>query len=644
MRAWGKRAAAMALGAVLAAGLTACGGEVKAGPETERDEPLVIRMYGTLDESYIPFLNALAERFPEANLKYEFQWDIPGVTEMERRILNGDGPDLAVVNGEALSSLTERELLLDLTGTELSTRYHVSAMTALNDQGRVLALPLPNDLRCLMCNLKILRENGIEQPPRTIPELIEICQTLTERGQGALMVDDQLYQMVLSTSYLCKPEGYDWLTAYNDGRAAMAGTPAEDAWRTFERLAGVSGCSVEDAGNMPAGRTSLMMEGEYAFRVVTLSNLKFMREQGVGEEVVALPLLGETEEDQWVFYAGQQNMRYFVASGALAEPENAEKKALVLRMLDWISTEEGQQILANCGSAAISYVNDVEVDQGKIMEYLNPVIETGRLTSIEVLERGVKAVVSSSAVQILGGDMTPAAAAAACDAQNVAYVPPEKKTGLDEVIGTATATIYWRKPVAVTVGSPMTQLAAQAMAEAFPEADFSFAMAKNATSTLYAGNITIGDALTCATGEGNSELVLVQAAGQQIRELIEAGVGSPTETTFVVPYGVAGKGRLLHPAGLTYRADITHETGDKITEIRLADGGTLEPDRTYTIIVSKLLVDGVTAPNLEGCEILPTGKYLYDVLVDYIRAHGEVSPPELGMEITGTPTPLYTLP
>lgn len=644
MKTWNKRLLLAAVGAAAVSGLAGCGREQEAVVSpVEESRPMIIEMHGSLDESYLPFFDALSEQFPEIELKYEFQWDKPGEIEMERRILHEDGPDLAIVIGTALQSLTEKDLLLDLTNTSFSTRYHVSTMTALNDQGRVLGLPLPNDLRALICNRAILEANGVTELPQTVPELIEVCKTLTARGQGALIADEQIYQMLLRTAYLCKPAGYDWLQAYNQGEGTMAGTPAEDAWNDLEALAAVSGCSKADASSQAARRTELMMQGTYAFRCATMSNIRFMLEADPDMDLVALPMLGATEEDRWAFYAEQHGMRYFVANGELARPENDEKREMVLQILDWISTDEAQQILAYCGSAAVSYVNGVELELGETMEYLKPVIEAGHLTSSDKLERGVWEVMTASVGDIVDGTMTADEAVIACDIQNKEYIPAEKQTGLDEVIGTAAAPVYWRKPAAVTVGAPMTQLAAEAMAEAFPEADFAFAMAKNAASTLYAGEITMEDALICANGEGDRELVLVEATGGQIRTLIEAGVGAPTKANCMVPYGIAGKGRLLHPVGLTYQADITREQGDKITELVLADGRELDLEKTYTIVVSGLLVDGVTEPNLKECQNTVTGKYLRDVLVDYIRSHGEVSPPELGFEIAGA-MPVYTLP
>lgn len=643
-KVWNKMLMLAAIGVAAVSGLAGCGKKQDVTVSlAEESHPMMIKMHGSLDESYLPFFDALSEQFPGIELKYEFQWDKPGEIELERRILHDDGPDLAVVIGSALHSLTEKNLLLDLTNAPFSTRYHVSTMTALNDQGRVLGLPLPNDLRALICNREVLKANGVTELPKTVPELIEVCKTLTAHGQGALIADEQIYQMLLRTAYLCKPAGYDWLQAYNRGEGTMAGTPAENAWKDMEALAAVSGCSKEDASSQAARRTELMMQGKYAFRCATMSNMRFMMEAHPDMDLVALPMLGATEEDQWAFYAEQHGMRYFVANRNLAQPENDEKRELVLQILDWISTDEAQQILAYCGSAAVSYVNGVELELGETMEYLKPVIEAGHLTSSDKLERGVWEVMTAGAVEIVDGTMTAEEAVMACDIQNKEYIPAEKQTDLDEVIGKASAPVYWRKPAAVTVGSPMTQLAAEAMAEAFPEADFAFAMAKNAASTLYAGEITMEDALVCANGEGDRELVLAEATGAQIRALIEAGVGAPTKANCMVPYGVIGKGRLLHPAGLTYQADITRENGDKITELVLADGSELDMGKTYTIVVSGLLVDGVTEPNLKECQNTVTGKYLKDVLVDYIRAHEEVSPPELGFEITGA-MPVYTLP
>lgn len=130
----------------------------------------------------------------------------------------------------------------------------------------------------MICNREILEANGVTDLPRTVPELIEICKTLTARGQGALIADEQIYLMLLRTAYLCKPAGYDWLQAYNQGEGTMAGTPAEDSWNDLEALAAVSGCSKADASSQAARRTELMMEGTYAFRCVTMSNMRFMLE------------------------------------------------------------------------------------------------------------------------------------------------------------------------------------------------------------------------------------------------------------------------------------------------------------------------------------------------------------------------------
>lgn len=628
------------LSIALSIGITGCSKET---PVTvEEETPLCIKVYGSLDEAYLPFFNALAEQFPEVELQYEYQWDNAGIQETERRMIHGDGPDLAVVNGAALLSLTDKNLLLDLTGMEFSLRYHVSTMTELNDSGRVMGLPLPNDLRCLVCNRGILEENGITWLPKTVGELQEICQILSERGQGAIIADEHLYLMLLYTSYLCKPMGYEWLQSYNEGKETMAGTPAADAWEKFAELAAVSGYIQEKSIATPAYRTNLVINGQYAFRSVNLSNLNYMLDMNPELNLVALPLLGETEEDQWVFYAHQRNMRYFVANGVLAQPENAKKQEVILQMLDWISTEEAQQILASCGSSAVSYVSNIKLNQGNVMEYLDPIIDNGHLTSSDSFGRGVDDVITQCALEIVYGKLLPEEAVRICDKQNQEYQPLEEWVGVDEVIGTATDPIYWRKPEAVTVGSPMTQLAAIAMAEAFPEADFAFAMAKNTASTLYKGEITLHDAIVCTNGESDSELMLVQATGAQIKEIVEEGVGAPYKATFTAPYGIAGKGRLLHPSGLTYKADVTREAGGKVTEMALADGSELDLDKTYTIVVSRLMIDGVTEPNLKGCQAEPTGKYLRDVLAEYIRTHKEISPPEMNFEIIGA-SPIYTL-
>lgn len=612
--------------------------------ETSSESPIVIRMYGNLDAAYLPFLNKMQEEFPEMKLEYEFQWDQAFFKEPERRMAHQDGSDLFILKGDALTSMTENGYLLNLTGENFSSRYHVSTMTSLNENGEIYGLPLPSDIFCLLCNKKILEENGISRLPKSIPELIDICKSLNANNQGAIIVDSELYSMLLHTSWLYSLEGYEWITDYNAGKTVMSGTPAETAWTTLKEIAKVSGCSLKDSSALPARKTALMQKGKYAFRISNIGNLKYMMDENPDTDLVALPFLGEGEKDQWVFYSTPQNLRYFAASKELDLPENTKKKEIVLKLLDWFSTSDAQKLLASCGGSAATYIDDIDLEQGSIMDYLSPVIETGHLTNSGVFERGIGDCINECVAKILTGDISPQKAAAKCDITNAAYIAPQEASGGDELIGHADETVYWRKAAAVTIGSPMTQLAAAAMAEAFPKADFAFAMAKNTATTLYEGDITQKDILECADGEADSELVLIQVTGKKLKEVMEMGIGTLSQPNFIIPYGIEGAGRLLHPQGLTYEADVTREIGDRITSITLDNGKALDPETIYTIAVSSLMVDGVTEPNFSGCEVTSTGKYLNDVLTEYIRSHKNISSPNVGFNITGAPVPLYELP
>lgn len=619
---------------LILSGISGCSNSNVKLDKSSENKKIKISFYGNLDESYLPFLNSMAEQIPQAQLCYEYQWDIAVDAEPERRIANGDGPDLFIINGNYLSSMAEKDMLLNLTDTDFSTRYHVSAMTLANKTGNVYGLPLPNDLRCLICNKDILKKYGITELPKSTSELIEICKKLNSEGQGSIIFDIELYYMLLRANYLCKPDGFEWISDYNKGNGTMKGTPVEKYWETLEEISKYSGCSQKDSFASPSRKTTLMSEGKYAFRASTLSNLKFT----LGEsdmDLVAIPLLGETEQDQWVYYANSQTMRYFAANAELDKPENAEKKEIVLKLLDWISTEDTQQLLAKCGSSAISYVNNVELEQDEIMKYLDPVIKQGHLTNSPNLERNLKDTILDCAVKILIGELTPQQAVEICDEQNRNYKLEKDAFDSDKVIGYCKENIYWRKPEAVTIGSPMTQLAAIAMSDSFSQADFSFAMARNTLSSLYEGDVTIRDILACFIGEQDSELVLVKASGKQIKDVIDAGVGSAIEPNYIAPYGISGAGRLIHPVGLSYKADVRKGKGNKITEIILNDGNTLDLDKMYTVIVSKLMVDVVLEPNFKDCEVISTGKYLKDIMFDYVTSHEELISPEVNFEIFG---------
>ncbi len=221
-----------------------------AAPESDSiqaEAPVTIQMFGNLDETFLPYLNHLDEIFPDISIKYEFQWDNAGAKEPERRILNGDGPDLFIVDQIRLMQMAKEGLLLDLTNEPFVSRYHTSVMTSINPGGQVFGLPLPGDLQCLVYNKGILESCGISNPPETIYELLDICKQLTEKGQKAIIVDRALYLMILQTLYLAYPEGYIWLEQYNQGAGTMKGTPAEEAWHMMEEFIQYGGCTLEES-------------------------------------------------------------------------------------------------------------------------------------------------------------------------------------------------------------------------------------------------------------------------------------------------------------------------------------------------------------------------------------------------------------
>ncbi len=94
---------------------------------------------------------------------------------------------------------------------------------------------------------------------------------------------------------------------------------------------------------------------------------------------------------------------------------------------------------------------------------------------------------------------------------------------------------------------------------------------------------------------------------------------------------------------MTYIADVTRERGSKITEITTNDGEGLDDNKIYTVVTSRLMVNTVIKPNFSDCKVTGTGKYLEDVLKDYIQAHGSIKSSPPAFEITGGKV-LYELP
>ncbi|MFO7274157.1 MAG: 5'-nucleotidase C-terminal domain-containing protein [Bacillota bacterium] len=136
------------------------------------------------------------------------------------------------------------------------------------------------------------------------------------------------------------------------------------------------------------------------------------------------------------------------------------------------------------------------------------------------------------------------------------------------------------------------------------------------------GWITWGD-LYQTSPFGNT-LVLVDMKGSEIKTLLEQGL-----TGYIKRLHKEGGYRPLLVSGITYTWDYSKPDGERVVEIKLADGTPIDPDATYKVVVNNFMAGGG-----DGLAILAElkdkqvdlGIVLLDALVDYFKAKAADGP------------------
>lgn len=137
------------------------------------------------------------------------------------------------------------------------------------------------------------------------------------------------------------------------------------------------------------------------------------------------------------------------------------------------------------------------------------------------------------------------------------------------------------------------------------ESDFAFMNPGGIRADIPAGEVTYEDLFTVQPF--NNQLVRIEMTGEQIQTLLEQQFELEVPT-------------ILQVSGLTYSYNEGASAGERVGEVTVDGGGTLDPEATYTVAVNSFLVTGgdgfTTFTEAENPETI--GGDL-DALVEYIE-------------------------
>jgi 2',3'-cyclic-nucleotide 2'-phosphodiesterase (5'-nucleotidase family) len=313
----------------------------------------------------------------------------------------------------------------------------------------------------------------------------------------------------------------------------------------------------------------------------------------------------------------------------LDKEENAAKRDACLRVLELLSSVEGQSAWLEDTSATTSYLQGYVNDDAELPEQVQDCVDEGYVYNLQI---------SSDVIYYYGTEML-SVLNGSCEMEDALEAVDEYcKNGSDDVdydqsvVGTVTEDLLYENYNTRLEETAIGNLVADAAAE-LAGTDLAVINGGGIRASLYAGDVYGAD--LSAVCPYDNKIVVVAATGRVIREMLANGI-SQTSREDDIPAG-----RFLQVSGLRYAyRPMTEDAPAELLSVTLADGMPLEDDEIYQIAINDYMAgasgymenngDGYTMLNVYSDDVskakdvtlvCATGASYADAMMAYFEKH-----------------------
>ena len=558
------------------------------------------------------FEAAVEEKFPEIDIVQVGNYTHSmGVDEYKKRLEHDDLTDIVMTWPMSVGEEYLEDRLLDISGMAFTSRYNLSTLNEMSNDGSLYYLPGPAQVRGIIYNKTLFEENGWSLPT-DYQSFVELCKTIESSGIRSIQLgfknDEVLDTAFVGYNYgnfYSKPQDAQWIDNYNDGIGSFGDHfgPALDVFKEMCDMGvwkkGDLEISYAEREHMLANRQCAMVEDSVLMARMAGSLM------GSADEFALMPFFNPGIDNEW---ARLYMVCYIGLNKHLAEPENKEKYELALKLMDYISTPEGQEALGGDTGAMFSSLVGVSPPSDPEIQALLPTLNHGRYTTFPELENAQPAL-RDGLRGILRGDTTKEDVIKMVDTQNTA--PPEARD--DKVIGTASSD-FTLIETGNFVTDAMRDQSGCDIALFLDNGKDGRYNGKGISARLYKGTLSTSDILRILPDLKHNETGTLWKVSMTGRDLIQT-------LEYAVPVDNNVTGWFYYFSGLRVEYAPSAEPGTRIRKITDSDGKALELDGLYTVAV----MDETTPPEFfKTCE--KTEISIDSIFEKAIKNSGTISP------------------
>lgn len=578
------------------------------------EQPVEKTVVTITNAQLMPYTEAFLESvLPDVDLQQELLISNSLNYQVRRRLRAGHGSDLIVSTQP--SSRTTYSYALPLSGYTFSAAYENTMINSLSTQGTLYYLPLPGQYYGYIVNKTMFDEAGIALPKNNT-ELLSALEWFSENRIGCSKTGqvfgfrEQEYTAIgnylvgyMVPDFLATPQGVAWLDAFEKKEASLEGNwePMYDFLRQVidKNLMDVS--FYIKHGNVPVNNIH-MSKGNL---VAVYGYSSFLEEcieanaqaAAAGQcplyEYTILPFMGN--DDNSANWTIMMPAAYIGINKAVQQ--DAEKLDACCRILEALSTQEGQEALMQDTHTEHSYLKSYErtfTDNKALPVGLQDVVENGYVYNIDFPSRVIE-YLGQQTTYFLGGKKEAAECLRAVDDYYIRGISSDEQP--HELIGQVSQDFIYYNYDTRLKETILGDLVADSVA-AYAQVPIALVNGGTIRASIYKGEVYEADLqMVCPYP---NQIIVVELTGEVLYQMFENSL------TRVKDYELLPGGRFLQVSGIHYTYDSTQPAGQRLIALTLPDGTPIEPAQRYTVAINDYMagISGYLDGNGDGYTML----------------------------------------
>lgn len=325
--------------------------EEAASAETSTEKTKIRMSYWNNEDTVQTLLDYLAEAVPEAEIEFQFIDNSNYDTIIDTQLSAEEGPD--IICESPGSALKHARLGYLEPVNDLGALYSDAGTRLYSYDGNVYALPGISWFEGCYFNKALFEENNIALPT-TFDEYIAVCKQFQKLGIKPLAAGLKSWEPMLKNSmafvtaeYLSTEEGANFCADYREGKAALNGT-----WNTYLEkwsemitegiyTSDMTGIDHDQAlDEFATGKAAMFCSGPWDLETIMSKNPDL--------QIDMMPFYGTETSEGWLI--GGPGCGFAVNAAS-------ENKEVALKVLEAISTVEGQEAFWQDNQGGSSYLN-----------------------------------------------------------------------------------------------------------------------------------------------------------------------------------------------------------------------------------------------------------------------------------------------